>query len=366
MVNSKITSDEILTLVSDQWLTKAEITKELGIKQPLDKNLLSLKLMALKHKEEVIDINYNDQIYWKCHKSEGESELKISFGLQMLDEDPFNAEIWYRLGNLYLERSGYVMEDLDVDFIIVDVIKQAKECYKNALRFVDTDINFDLYCNIVLNLALIHFLQGKTEKAQSQFLSLLEIKEELEEEFLGRLYLKLAQIYLIRDKYDQALDYAIKSSEIIPNDSSVKMVISRIRIKKIQENLQQINMEDQEINPPEPQTLDDTDSQYILHELLKEMRRLIQYSEKELIISMKSYINQSIVPFLDNPSNKRLKKLKNLVNRYKEGWPDDMWESFVDEYHRRLELYKELQPSKWAKWGKILMQLVSIGSIPKL
>lgn len=90
------------------------------------------------------------------------------------------------------------------------------------------------------------------------------------------------------------------------------------------------------------------------------MKKLAESSEKRNIILMRSYIDQSIKPFLDKPSSKRLKKLKSMVNSYKEGWPDDMWESFVKEFNRRLELYKELQPSKWQKWGRILMKLVSM------
>ena len=67
--------------------------------------------------------------------------------------------------------------------------------------------------------------------------------------------------------------------------------------------------------------------------------------EKSNIILMRSYIEQSIKPFLSKPNKKQFKKLKDMVDNYKEGWSDDMWESFVKYYHRVLEQCKELQPS---------------------
>ncbi|KKL64776.1 hypothetical protein LCGC14_2161580 [marine sediment metagenome] len=75
---------------------------------------------------------------------------------------------------------------------------------------------------------------------------------------------------------------------------------------------------------------------------------------------MKSYIDQSIRPFLEKPNKKKFKKLESMVHNFKEGWPDDLWEPFTKEYLQTLERYKELQPSKWNKWGKFLMKLISI------
>jgi len=352
MVDPEITSDRILSIISDQWLTNVDIANKLGLEHSLDRKYLNIKLKELNRKEKVVYDFYNERVFWKYNNSETIEELAISFYVAMLDKDPFNTELWYKLGNQYLEWNWY-MGDADADFYKIDIFTEINECYRNALRFVDLETEFKLYCDILLDLAMTYIMLEEPDKAQSQLGNLLEIKEELEEESIGRVYLELAQVYLIRDEYIQALDYAIKSNERIPNDYNVKMILRQIRdsIKKDQEMI---------INPSDYQELDDSNSRLLLWEILKEQRKSTKLEGKKLIISMKSYIDQSIKPFLEKPSNKKLKKLKNVINNYKEGWPDDMWESFVGEFHRRLELYKELQPSKWQKWGNILVKLISM------
>jgi len=295
----------------------------------------------------------------KKNNSEELEELKISFYLAILEEDSFDAETWYDLGRQYLEWN-WIMGDADADLYII--FSQIKEYYKNALMFVDSEIDFKLYCDILLNLAMTYIMLEEPDKAQSQLDILLEIKEELEEEFIGRVYLELAQVYLIRDEYDKALDYAIKANERMPGSYDVKMVLRQIKDSITKD--QDFVIKDQEmvmrINPPDQQELDDTNPKSYDYLMLREMKKLSESSEKRNIILMKSYVDQSINPFLEKPSNKKLKKLKGVVNNYKEGWPDDMWESFVKEFHLRLELYKELQPPKWQKWGKVLVKLISM------
>jgi len=255
----------------------------------------------------------------------------------------------------------------NLDLNILDVFTQTKEYYKNALRFVDSEIDFKLYCDILLDLAMIYVMLVEQDKAQSQLDILLEIKEELEEEFMGRVYLELTKVYIIRDESVKALDYAIKANERIPNDYEVKMLLGQVKdsITKDQDFLimdqdQDYVIMNQEINPPDQQELDNANPKSYDYLMLREMKRLSESSEKRNLILMKSYVDQSIKPFLENPSNKKLKKLKGVVNNYKEGWPDDMWELFVKEFHLRLELYKELQPAKWEKWGKVLVKLILI------
>jgi len=67
MDDPEITSDKILSIISDQWLTNADIAIKLGLKHSLDKKYLNLKLKELERKEEIVydyDYCYN-QIYWK-------------------------------------------------------------------------------------------------------------------------------------------------------------------------------------------------------------------------------------------------------------------------------------------------------------
>ncbi|KKL10721.1 hypothetical protein LCGC14_2553000, partial [marine sediment metagenome] len=153
MVDPDIISDRILSLISDQWLTKADIAYKLGIKHSSDRKYLTKKIEELNRTERLVSLIYNDWVYWKRNNSESIVELKISFCLTILDEDPFDAELWYKLGNQYLEYGGYDMEELNIDLIVIDTFMQSKKCYKNALSVVDPEINLKLYFDILLNLA---------------------------------------------------------------------------------------------------------------------------------------------------------------------------------------------------------------------
>ncbi len=59
MDNPKITSNKILSIISDQWLTDADIAIKLGLKHSLDKKYLNIKLKELERKEEIVsDYDY--------------------------------------------------------------------------------------------------------------------------------------------------------------------------------------------------------------------------------------------------------------------------------------------------------------------
>ena len=363
MVSPEITSDSILSIISGSWLTNDDIANELGLKHSLDKGALDFRLNDLNVEGKVVSVDYNGRIYWKCSNSESTLELRISFCLALLDKDPFDAWLWYKLGNQYLEYGGYDMEELDIHFFVTDVFTQSKKCYQNALAVVDPEIDHKLYFDILLNLVLIYVMLGEPDKAQSKIDSLLEIKEEFEVEYIGQMYKKLAQVYLYKADYTQALEYATESHIRLMDDEALEIIFHKIEIGK-ERNKEDSTTEDLELemdtNPPDHQKINDTNPGFVLQEMLQEMRKLTQSSEKGLIISMKSYIDQSIKPFLDKPSKKKFKILKKAINNYKEGWPDDMWESFVEEFHRTLDIYKELQPSKWQKWGNVLLKLIPI------
>lgn len=49
-----------------------------------------------------------------------------------------------------------------------------------------------------------------------------------------------------------------------------------------------------------------------------------------------------------------------MINTFKIGWPEDMWNLFVKEYTSSIEQKKKLQPAVWKKWGNILMKLISV------
>jgi hypothetical protein len=88
-----ITTERILYIISDQWLTNSDIGDKLGIDNTLDEKYLKLKLKELNRKKRIVYGFYYEQVYWKKNNSESNYELEISFTHAILEEDPFNADM---------------------------------------------------------------------------------------------------------------------------------------------------------------------------------------------------------------------------------------------------------------------------------
>jgi len=342
-MDNPITSNKILALLEDKWYTSTDIAVELSLKDPLDKKYLELKLKELNRKEKVT-YEYDNEtglLYWKRNNLSSYMS-RIDFHLMLLDEDPFDAELWNDLGYLYFELDHI---ENDKKGNTAEIIRKIIEFNETALMLVDQVISFKFYCNILLFLALMYNSLGENDKALSRINPLLEIKGELEEDFLGSLYRSLADIYINKKEYNQALEYATKAKKIDPENVNIDRILSEIR------TLQDSSLDEQEeiidkIGASQNSNNLDTKKTPSSYDYL-----ILRELEKNNIILMRSYVDQSIKPFLNKPSKKQFKKLKNMVGSYKEGWPEDLWESFVKDYHRVLEQCKEMQPSKWKRWG---------------
>lgn len=94
--------------------------------------------------------------------------------------------------------------------------------------------------------------------------------------------------------------------------------------------------------------------------LLKKFDELIKITEFSVTIHIKSYINDLIKPLFENPSNRKIKKLKKSIEQHIEVWPEDNREEFFNEYSRTLNRYEDMQPLKWKKWGSHLLKLIFI------
>ena len=94
--------------------------------------------------------------------------------------------------------------------------------------------------------------------------------------------------------------------------------------------------------------------------LLKRFDELIKITEFSVTIHIKSYINDLIKPFFENPSNRKIKKLKKSIEQHIEVWPEDNREEFFNEYSRTLSRYEDMQPLKWKKWGSNLLKIISV------
>ncbi len=367
MNNPKITSKKILSLLSDQWLNDDDIVNELELYNPLDIKYLNLKLKELDRKEEIVSLYDDsfDQEFWRKNNFENWIEMAISFTTTLIDKDPFDAVIWVVLGDQYWE----YFADVEIDVI---KLYRIKNCYKTALRLVNTDINFNLYCNILHNLTYVYILLEKNDKTQLYLDIVLKAKEEIEEELLGRIYYLQARFYFSEEKYTKALDSALESQKRLLENSAVEKILIQIKSQDFSTKEQvELKKEQSTSQTTSSQKESEKSLQPYEYSMLKEMKKLTssfdrrdlifkRTSDRRDLILMKSYIHESVKPFLDKPSKKKLKKLEEMVNTYKDDWPDEFWQSFVKEYRRIIEQFKELQPSKWRKWGKILMKLITL------
>lgn len=345
MDNPEITSFKILTVLSEKWSTLENIIEEMGLLDSLDIKYLNLKLKELNQKKKVIYKFDNNDFYWKTNRPEYITNINladIDFYSDILDIDPFDAEIWRYLGDIYSKLNEF---ELSI------------ECYKNVIRLVDIDIELELYTKTLSVLGLIYYELEDYDKSLKTFKALLELRQELELETTFMTYVLIAYIYADDHEYKQALDYAEKAKKIHPENKLLEEIYN-FALAGLQEfqdnNLSVFSIPDQEKDELEMTLL--ASIQKEIKVLRKETKRS---SEIRNIILTKSYINSIIRPYFDKLNNKNVKKLQSMIERHREGWPDEMWKLFVEEYNRTLERYKELQPSKWKKWGKALVNLIT-------
>ena len=351
-MDNPITSNKILALIENQWLSSTDIAYKLDLKHSLDRKYLGLKLKELNRKEKIIYEydNENGLIYWRCNNLSSYMS-RITFHLMLLEEYPFDAELWYNLGDLYFELEYFESEEKGLS---VEIVRQIKGYHKNALRLVDQVLNFKLYCDILVNLLMVYIVLGEVDKALSRIDPLLEIQEEFEGDFLSVIYQILTEIFITKKEYNQALEYAEKAKKSSPENLNIDGVFSRIR------NLQDSSPDEQEGIIEKAEISQNTNNLYTEKTPVSYEYLIFRELEKSNIILMRTYINQSLKPFLNKPTKRQFKKLKSMVDSYKDGWPVDLWESFVKDYHRVLEQCKKMQPSKWKRWGNVLMKLVTI------
>lgn len=91
-------------------------------------------------------------------------------------------------------------------------------------------------------------------------------------------------------------------------------------------------------------------------ELSSEVMKL---KKDKIIISIKDFIDRQIRYFYKNPSKKLIRKLEKKLPDAVKGWPEKYIPFVIEEYKRAINFYGELQPSKWKKWSKSLLNLIT-------
>jgi len=90
-------------------------------------------------------------------------------------------------------------------------------------------------------------------------------------------------------------------------------------------------------------------------ELFSEVMKL---KKDKIIIQIKDFIDGQIRHFYKNPSRKIIRKLEKKILETVKGWPEKYIPFVIEEYKRSINFYEGLQPSKWKKWSKSLLNLI--------
>ncbi len=84
----------------------------------------------------------------------------------------------------------------------------------------------------------------------------------------------------------------------------------------------------------------------------------MKFKKDKIIIQIKDFIDKQIRHFYKNPSKKLIRKLDKMIPETVKGWPEKYIPFVIEEYKRAINFYGELQPSKWKKWSKSLLNLI--------
>lgn len=366
---------------------KLRVLEELPIKVPYNiadvfeleeyieiKNYIDFYTQIVKNDPN--DIQAWDELAYYYHET---SSDKIILCLEKLvDLDPFDEETWQYLGDEYFVKKDFKMaiksyenalrfasNDIDPYFkirILKDLgqvyyenedFQKAIEYYEKALKSASNDDDSLLRdIDLLLHLGGSHTLLRQPDEAIKYFQNIIELDSKISSAWDG-----LGLAYAIKKEFDKAFEYVKKASELDPNFNFYDLVLEE-KERYMQEDLQEPTYEDQ-INQKEKLILDDRIFS-LLQEQIEKFDKLIKISEFSAKIHIKSYINDLIKPFFENPSNRKIRKLKKSFEQYIEDLPKEKREEFYKEYSRTIRRYEEMQPSKWKKWGTHLIKLVSI------
>lgn len=368
------------------------------LKLPEESLIKVPKKIADKHElEEYIEIkNYIDFFTQIVNKDPGDIQALDALAYyyheisskrtkrcleKLIDLDPFDVETWQDLGDEYFAEKDFekaiksyenafrLASDIFNPYTILEHLKFSghiryeKEDFETAIKFYETVLrlssedNFSFLKDIDL---LLHLGGSYTLLRQpDDAIKYLEIILELDSEMSAAWDL-LGLAYATKRNFDKAFECVEVASELDPNFNFYDLVLEEKEryIQELQGNITKRPHENQ-IELEEKLTLDNRILS-LLKKQIDKFDKLIKISEFSAIIHIKSYINDLIRPFFRNPSNKKIKKLKKSIEQHIEGWPKERREEFFKEYFRTIRRFEEIQPTKWKKWGKNLLKIISL------
>ncbi|KKN27461.1 hypothetical protein LCGC14_0864470 [marine sediment metagenome] len=186
---AKITSANILKVLSEKWQSFKEIALDLHIIDPQDIKYLKLKLKEFTRKNLTSFVNYGSEKYWKSEKTplkvpnylvdilDLEEYIKvlnyIDFYLQILKENPQDVQSWKDLAYYYryidcnkeilcLEKiidfdpfDEETLQYIGFKYLLNNDIDQSMKYLKSAYNLASDELNPDFN---LLNLKMLGFL----------------------------------------------------------------------------------------------------------------------------------------------------------------------------------------------------------------
>jgi len=337
---------------------------------------------------------------------------------KIVDLDPFDEKTWLELGQEYFKQGDYawaiksyknaiiLYDDDDLEFKIKSLnnlgsayhkngeVHLAMDSYENALKLTEEYTFIYLKKFLLRDIGNIFSEEDNHQEAIMYYekaleLSILEESSPFHQEVLFSLGMSYSNIkqpekaivcfekiakhdpeldiiwsalglaYSANKEYDKAVECFEIALQFNPSDEDIIEKLNFVvdEMKK-NEHLEESPQELPEESKDSVFSKDDILS--FLKELSVQFEKLVKLTELTTAIHIKSFINDQIKPFFENPSKKKIKKLKKSIEHHIEFWPEDKREEFFNEYSRTIKRYEELQPPKWKIYGKGLLKLIPL------
>ena len=307
--------------------------------------------METLDEDTLIDVAFNimglSDLGDTYHKH-GDNRLAMGFYESALKLDAASGEdknfrkfLFKDIGNLFFEEGNH---------------QEAIKYYENAIELSILEEVSPFNREILFNLGTSYSNINQPEKAIFSFEKLAEHDPELD-----IIWNALGLAYSANNEFIKAVECFEIALQFNPSDEDT--------MHKLNFAVDQMKKNQQPALEESPQELQDENVNSILSKdeiliLLKdqndkfdELLKLIGFSNE---IQIKSFINDQVKPSFENPSKKKIKKLKKSLEQYVEDWPEEKREELFNEYLKTIKRYEELQPPKWKKYGSTLLKLASV------
>jgi tetratricopeptide (TPR) repeat protein len=268
--------------------------------------------------------------------------LELDNMLPRQDINPLRATVLRDIGNVFAKRSDY---------------QEAVKYYENALDLSESGLSSPFNQEVLFNLGTAYSNLKQPENAIACFEKIAKHDPELD-----IVWNALGLAYSANKEYDKAIECFGKALQFNPSDKDIIDKLSSVvkEMKKREHFSHKVSQERIQGEEDFPSVPSMNEVVSLLEEFKSSFGTLVELAKLTSTINIKSYINDHIKPYFDQPSKKKIKKLKKSLQQQLEVWPEEMRKEFLNEYLRTIKRYEELQPPKWKKYGSTLLKLIPI------